>query len=152
MGACYSAVTKAEISEQILGSFASQGDDGGEFVSTPDVKAVPTLEYNASYIYVTSSFELPNHFRRLILISDLDSQRLLLTRNLPVDLMLCEGNVTASFNDIDEFGIGSNENEAIEDLKASIVDLFYLYKSEQENLGPLPQRQWNFLKSVISES
>ncbi|HDL01254.1 MAG TPA: hypothetical protein ENH23_03365 [candidate division Zixibacteria bacterium] len=158
MGASYATATKAVISAQILGNFVFQDCvDDEEFIEAPDVKVVPGCEQNANTDFVSSSWrlvgvEMQEFFGRLFFIADLGNLNLHLNRNLPVSLANSEGMVTAYSNDIDEFGTGTNENEAIEDLKKSIVEIYYLYKDEQNNLGPLPRQQWSFLKSVITES
>lgn len=158
MGVIYSTATKAIVSAQILGGFAIQNDvENEEYVSAQDVKVIPTWEQKTNISCVSMPCtvvgqDTQEFYKNLFFIADLGNTSLHLNRNLPVSIAHSDGIVTAYSFDIDEFGSGSNENEAIGELKKSIVELYNLYNGEQENLGPLPRQQWSFLKSVVTES
>lgn len=85
-------------------------------------------------------------------IQDLGDPRVTLLRSIPVSIDFRPDHVTAGSFDIEEFGSGADEFEAVHDLKASLVALYFLLKSEQGNLGPLPKRQWEFLRGIIQET
>lgn len=85
-------------------------------------------------------------------IQDLGDPRVALLRSIPVSIDFWPDHVTASSFDIEEFGVGTDEFEAVRELKASLTDLYFLLKTEQGNLGPLPQRQWEFLRGIIREA
>jgi hypothetical protein len=70
---------------------------------------------------------------------------------LPVTLEFTGDVVVAISYDLEEFGCGHDELEALKDLRESIRNLYYLFKDEKDNLGPLPRRQWNFLENIIIE-
>ena len=89
---------------------------------------------------------------KTVFVADLGNPKLTPRRAIPVAIDSWPDHVSACSFDIEEFGVGSDEFEAINDLKASIVDLYFLLKSEQPNLGPLPQKQWEFLKGIIRET
>lgn len=74
-----------------------------------------------------------------------------LKRAIPVALEFWEGLVTARCHDLTEFGTGADEFEALDDLRASIVDLYSVLKADQGNLGPLAQRQLDYLEDIIRE-
>lgn len=88
---------------------------------------------------------------KTIFIQDLGDPRVALIRALPASIEFGPDLVSAFSYDIEEFGIGADEFEAVEDLKVSIAALYFVLKDDLTNLGPLPQRQWAFLKGVIRE-
>lgn len=53
--------------------------------------------------------------------------------------------------DIEEFAVGSDEQSAISELKASIAESYYILRDEQKSLGPLQIAHWKFLKNLILE-
>lgn len=89
---------------------------------------------------------------KTIFIQDLGDPRVSLCVPLAVFVEIFTNQVIAYSYDLGEFGFAVDENDAIRELKADIVDLYFLLKEEQDNLGPLPQQQWNYLKSIIKES
>ncbi|OGI51710.1 MAG: hypothetical protein A3B81_03505 [Candidatus Muproteobacteria bacterium RIFCSPHIGHO2_02_FULL_65_16] len=88
--------------------------------------------------------------RKTIFVQDLGDARLAL-RELAISIEQWPNSVTAYSYDTGEFAFADDELTAIDELKALIVDLYFLLKEEQNNLGPLPLKYWNFLKSVIQE-
>jgi len=51
--------------------------------------------------------------------------------------------------DLNIYGCGESEYEAIEDIRVSIVSLYYDLK--EERLGQDLQNIWNYLQSIIKE-
>ena len=90
-------------------------------------------------------------YSKTVYIRNLDQANLSLKVELPVTLEFTGNVVTAVSYDLEEFGFGHDELEALKDLRESIINLYYLFKEESENLGPLPRRQWNFLENIIIE-
>lgn len=91
-------------------------------------------------------------YSKTAFIQDLGDPRVTLLRSIPVSVDFWPDHVTARSFDIEEFGVGADEFEAVRELKASLADLYFLLKNEQGNLGPLPQRQWEFLRRIIRET
>ena len=89
--------------------------------------------------------------RTVTLIQDLGSARLDLIRSLAISIEHGVDYVAAFNTDLDELSVESTENDAVEDIKASIVESYWLLKGEQNNLGPLQQRHWDFLQRVVRE-
>ena len=87
---------------------------------------------------------------RTVFIYDL-SPRLVLAAPIPIVLDFGDDLVTARCFELD-FGVGPDEDSALADLKASVIELYFLLKAESNRLGPLPQRQWNYLQSVVRET
>ncbi len=69
----------------------------------------------------------------------------------PVNIVL-EDNVYIAFSyDLNLFGYGENEDEAVRDLCESIIEHYEHLKSNRENLGYLLKRDWEFLTRLIIE-
>ena len=89
--------------------------------------------------------------QKRIVLRDLHHQRLSVLTPIDVSLEIWDDVVTAYSYDLDEFEAAKEEFVALDELRASIADLYYILKSEQERLGPLPQEQWNYLSRIIRE-
>jgi hypothetical protein len=58
--------------------------------------------------------------------------------------------VIARYNPIEMYGEGQTREEAISDLQASIIAYYEcLLETTEEHLGPLPQKHWQRLNSLI---
>jgi len=108
--------------------------------------------------FYTAFFPRPNYSvvaslleRKTVFVQDLGDARLALRELLAISIEQWPDSVTACSYDTGEFAFADDELTAIDELKALIVDLYFLLKEEQNNLGPLPQKYWNFLKSAIQE-
>ena len=88
---------------------------------------------------------------KTVFILDLADPRVSVVRAIPVALEFWDNLVTACCYDLEEFEVAGDEFTALEQLKASIVDLYFLLKSEQSLLGLLPQRQWDYLRRMVRE-
>lgn len=84
-------------------------------------------------------------------LRDLADHRLRLIGFLPVVLQYGEESVTACSYDLEDFGVGATEFEALADLRSTIIDLYFSLKEDQDHLGPQPQREWAFLRSIVQE-
>lgn len=89
--------------------------------------------------------------RKTVFVRDLGDPRLTMRGALPVVLQSWGEQTIAYSLDTDDFAIGKDESSAIDELRASVVDLFFLLKDDQVHLGPLPTKHWNFLRSFIEE-
>ena len=87
--------------------------------------------------------------RRLLFIHSLHDSRLDLKIPFPITLEN-DGYQFITYNpDIDIYGCGETEYEAIEDLRHSIVDLYFDLKEEE--LGADLQKIFEYLQSVVGE-
>jgi hypothetical protein len=89
--------------------------------------------------------------RRTVFIRDLADERVMLRSSLPVTVESDGASVTVFSVDTGDFSVGADEIGALDEFRASVVDLYFMLKEESGNLGPLPQRHWNFLSSIIQE-
>ncbi len=88
---------------------------------------------------------------KTVFIRDLADPRVSLNGPIPVTVENLGDQVTVYSWDTGDFGVGQDEQTAIDQFRASVVDLYYVLKDEQQALGPLPQQQWDFLRTVIDE-
>jgi len=89
---------------------------------------------------------------KTVFVQDLADPRVSIVEAIPVALEFWDNLVTACCYDLEEFEVAGDEFTALEQLKSSIVDLYYILKSEADHLGPLPQRQWNYLRRMVREN
>lgn len=69
----------------------------------------------------------------------------------PVNIVLEDDVYIASSYDLNTFGYGDNEDEAIRDLCESIIEHYEHLKNNREKLGSLLRRDWDFLSRMIVE-
>lgn len=89
--------------------------------------------------------------RKTVFVRNLGTASLALKGPLPIFLEVAATNVVAYSYDLEELAVSSSESEVLDEMRATIVETYFLLKSEQENLGPLQRRHWAFLKQIISE-
>lgn len=87
---------------------------------------------------------------KTVFIRDLHDSRLDMQDPIPASLEFSEGQVSACCYDLEQFGIGNDEFEALDDLRATIVELYFALKGEPR-LGPLPERQLSYLRRALRE-
>ena len=89
--------------------------------------------------------------QRTVFIRDLADRRITVVEPIPVSVESSDGQATACCYDLEQFGAGADEFSALDDLRATVVELYFALKSESR-LGPLPQRQLDYLKKVVREA
>ena len=64
-----------------------------------------------------------------------------------------EGNdpVLVNHSDLDIFGCGDTEGEAIDDFCRCVVETFWELKAQAGNLGPHLERIWGYLSKIVAE-
>ncbi len=82
-------------------------------------------------------------------ISTLHDLRLRLRQQITVSLEYDGYQFIAYAPDLDIYGSGDTEYEAIEDLRQSIVDLYFDLKGER--LAPSLRKIWDYLNSIVEE-
>lgn len=92
-----------------------------------------------------------DHQQKTVFIRDLADPRVIVVEPIPVSVEFSEGQTTACCYDLEQFGIGADEFSALDDLRATIVELYFSLKREL-TLGPLPRRQLAYLKRVLREA
>jgi hypothetical protein len=107
--------------------------------------------YYAGTGFLTLSSTGPVAIRKTILIADPGDPRVTMQGMLPITLEPAGSRVIAYSYDLEELAIGDDEGAAIADMKAMLVDSYFLLKREQHALGPLQRQHWNFLQQLIRE-
>lgn len=87
-----------------------------------------------------------------ITILNLGHSKYIFKSPFPINIVLEDNVYIASSYDLNLFGYGDNEDEAVRDLCESIIDHYEHLKANQENLGKLLQRDWEFLSRMVVES
>jgi len=52
-------------------------------------------------------------------------------------------------DDLDVFGYGDTESEALDDLRRTIADLYFELSENCQTLGPFPQKIWGYLTQIV---
>ena len=86
----------------------------------------------------------------VLFISDLRSEKYALNRPIPISIRYDATDVIAKFYDVDMYGVGKDVQEALDDLCAGLVEYYESLATSEEKLGPLPARDWCFLKELIA--
>jgi hypothetical protein len=89
--------------------------------------------------------------RKPILLYSLHNPNLKLKEPLAVYLEHDKDQTIAFCYDLDLFGYGETEGEALEDLRKTISDLYYELKGNRGKLGPLPKKVWDYLSTITEE-
>jgi hypothetical protein len=85
-----------------------------------------------------------------IFIDTLHSEVYLLNKAIPVSIEHADQVYIASNYDLELYGYGDTEDEAIDDLRKSIIECYEDLKQEKE-LGPIPSKMFAYYKSIIQE-
>lgn len=89
---------------------------------------------------------------KTIFIADLADARVSLQKSLPITIESAGESVVAYSYDLEELATGQDESAAITEMKALLVESYFLLKEEQTALGPIQQQHWDFLKHVVREA
>lgn len=120
---------------------------GSRRVDTYSVQPQPRLQSSGE-----GGLERYGPLPLVVFVSDLGDPRLTLKQPLPVVIQYGDTAITACSYDLEDFGVGDTEFEAVNDLKATIAELYFALKENQDRLGPQPEKDWLFLRSIINES
>lgn len=82
------------------------------------------------------------------MLQDLRNEKLRLVAPLFITIEEQDDLVVASNADLDVFGYGDTEAEALQDLRDVIVETYLDLKTEQGNLGPYMQTVWGYLDCI----
>jgi hypothetical protein len=131
---------------QAVGSVNRVVTEKGELLLAVPLVGIPSDEPSFTWPYPSG-----NRRSKTVFIRDLRDAELVATRPIPVALEFMEGQVTACCYDVEQFGVGEDEFSALDDLRATLVELYHTLRAEK-SLGPLPQRQLAYLKRVLRQA
>ncbi len=89
--------------------------------------------------------------RRSLLLYSLRRPGLRLRNPIAIALEDDGGQVIASAYDLELFGYGETEGEALDDLRHTIVDLYLTLRENVNALGALPEQVWEYLADIVEE-
>ena len=84
-----------------------------------------------------------------ITILNLGHGRYIFKSPFPVNITYEDEIYIASSYDLNLFGYGESEDEALRDLCGSIIEYYEHIKANRNNVGPLLKRDWEFLSRMI---
>ena len=108
-------------------------------VAPPMVKLVPE---NASLVGLPS---VPDRFA----LGSLRDGRLRVVKPIDVVQMPMGGKFVVEAPELNEFGFGDGFSEAIADLQAAIVELYFTLETEQKRLGPDLAAVWSIISRKV---
>jgi|GEM_PF-4977706 hypothetical protein len=108
---------------------------------TSEIKKLKKLISEASKKIITKN----------IFINNLRNSEYKLLSPLSIVLESEGGCISANCYDINQYGVGDNEEEAINNLCEIIIEYFECLIEDQDKLGVLPTKHWIYLKEVISK-
>ncbi len=85
-----------------------------------------------------------------ILIGSLRDGRLRVVEPIQVNLYRESESLVAEATDLNEFGFGNNQSEAIIDLQQTIAELYFSLRDHKDRLGPDLQRVWETLNRTVN--
>jgi len=89
--------------------------------------------------------------RKSVLIYSLHNPLLKLKEPLVAHFEYDEDGVIVFCYDLDIFGHGDTEGEALEDLRKTISDLFFELENNKGNIGPFPEKIWGYLSGIVEK-
>jgi hypothetical protein len=89
--------------------------------------------------------------RRLLLLYSLRHPGLRLRNPIAVSLEDDGAQIIASAYDLELFGYGETEGEALDDLRHTIVDLYLTLRENANTLSALPEQVWEYLADTVEE-
>ena len=93
----------------------------------------------------------PIYIDKNITILNLGHEKYLFKSPFPINILVEDDTYIASSYDLNLFGYGESEDEALRDLCETIVEHYEHMKVNQDRLGDLLRRDWNFLSRMIED-
>lgn len=106
-----------------------------------EIEAVQTNDLTPTLTLDTQSYEVS--------ITTLEPEPFVLLHEIPVAVFSDEDGYLATFTDADISMTGDTREEAMENLRLLIVDMFDDLDAQEAQLGPFPQRQLSVLRKFI---
>jgi predicted RNase H-like HicB family nuclease len=85
-------------------------------------------------------------------IGNLDRPELNLRSPIPIYVEAAGEQFVAYSPDLEEFAVGLDHQSAIDELKESIIAVYFILKKDQSRLGPIQQNHWDYLRRIILET
>jgi hypothetical protein len=118
------------------------------------VKKIDEGEFGELYVKSLIKWEVQNQLKQFSSsqIDNLRNEKLELIKSLNINFEKDGDQTIVNCADLDLYGVGDTEQEAIQDLCFQIEDLYFVLKEDgEEKLGPHMLRVWKFMKKIIKE-
>ena len=86
---------------------------------------------------------------RIIPLNSLKDPKYHLKAPIHITLKFEDDNVIASFDDIEAFSYADTASEALDQLCEEIMQIYEELLEDQDNLGPLPNKWFQYLEDII---
>jgi hypothetical protein len=97
----------------------------------------------------TQVTDLLNSYKENTIIQDLGSASYEILKSIPVEVQEEDGAFVASFFDANIGITGDTKEEAVENLRFLLTDMFDDLESQESQLGPHPQQQLAVMRSFM---
>lgn len=77
--------------------------------------------------------------------------RLRVREAIEVAILEADGQIVAEADELNEFGSGDNQSEAVIDLQHAIAELYFSLEEDKDRLGPGLQKVWEVLQVKIEK-
>ena len=112
---------------------------------------MPTVAKQQKRILPPSTFTMPRETRSRVVLSQLlPLKRLLLRVPLAITIEYLPRQVIVSNPDIELFGYGDTESEAIQGFAASFEELYFWLKKNKKKLSKNLKLKYGFLARIVS--
>ena len=90
---------------------------------------------------------------KIIPINFLSSEKLRLKTHIAVAMKYSpeDENWIVDSPELNVYGVGRDEDEALEDFKSVLEESYFDLKEDRDNLGPRLEKEWSFFSQVIEE-
>lgn len=86
-----------------------------------------------------------------VMLESLTDARLRLRDSIAVKVLEESGQIIAAAEELNEYGSGDSQAEAITELQYAIADLYFSLEEDKDRLGPGLQKVWETLQVKIEQ-
>lgn len=107
---------------------------------------------NVAQFFTRIGYAYDRAHKKTIYLEDLLHTELKLVHPIPVFIETEGDIVIANYYATESYGYGDTEYEALDDLRLELVNLYEDLSEDVDHLGPLPQKWWNHLQTIMRRS
>lgn len=127
---------------QLYPAVSVAGTDPRVSVPDPEIARLKAMvsALDREVAHLRKAFEA-KHATRTVALSTLGDERYRLRQPLWAELDATGEGVTAHISELEEYGAGATEYEALEDLRSVLVETYTFLIENEADLGPAPRKQ-----------
>ncbi len=111
----------------------------------------PFVKGTNQHVYLQTVFKQEIR-TRIIYLGNLRDSKYSLIKEIPVEIESREDIIVAKYYDLDIYGSGDTEQDAIGDLCSYLVVLYEALLEDKDKLGPFTQQQLNYFSRIIKSN